>query len=37
MRKLGKKRLILQLSKKMDALPEALSAHNLSLGDEASN
>jgi ABC-2 type transport system ATP-binding protein len=34
MRKLGKKRLILQLSKKMDALPEALSAHNLSLGDE---
>ncbi|MFZ0845341.1 MAG: ABC transporter ATP-binding protein [Pseudolabrys sp.] len=34
MRKLGKKRLILQLSKKMDTLPEALSAHNLSLGDE---
>jgi ABC-2 type transport system ATP-binding protein len=34
MRKLGKKRLILQLSKRMDALPEALSAHNLSLGDE---
>jgi ABC-2 type transport system ATP-binding protein len=34
MRKLGKKRLILQLSKKMDVLPQALSAHNLSLGDE---
>ncbi len=34
MRKLGKKRLILQLSKKMDILPQALSAHNLSLGDE---
>jgi ABC-2 type transport system ATP-binding protein len=34
MRKFGKKRLILQLSKKMDTLPEALSAHNLSLGDE---
>lgn len=37
MRKLGKKQLRLQLQKKLDAVPEALKAHNLSLapdGDE---
>ena len=33
MRKLGKKRLILQLQKKMETMPAALAAHNLSLGD----
>ena len=31
MRKLGKKQLILQLQKKLDALPAALAAHNLTL------
>ncbi len=31
MRKLGKKQLILQLQKKLDALPVALAAHNLTL------
>jgi len=31
MRKLGKKQMILQLQKKLDALPPALAAHNLSL------
>jgi ABC-2 type transport system ATP-binding protein len=31
MRKLGKKQLILHLQKKLDALPEALAGHNLTL------
>jgi ABC-2 type transport system ATP-binding protein len=34
MRKLGKKRLILQLQKKLDALPPELAAHNLTLANE---
>jgi ABC-2 type transport system ATP-binding protein len=34
MRKLGKKQLILQLQKKLDALPPALAAHNLTLASE---
>ncbi len=32
MRKLGKKRLILHLQKKLDAMPAELAAHNLTLG-----
>ena len=31
MRKLGRKQLVLYLQKKLDAIPEALAAHNLSL------
>ncbi len=34
MRKLGKKKLILHLQKKLDALPPALAAHNLSLAQD---
>jgi ABC-2 type transport system ATP-binding protein len=34
MRKLGKKQLILQLQKKLDALPPALAAHNLTLAND---
>jgi ABC-2 type transport system ATP-binding protein len=34
MRKLGKKRLTLQLQKKVDAVPPALSAHNLALSTD---
>ena len=34
MRKLGKKQLILQLQKKLDALPAALAAHNLTLAND---
>jgi ABC-2 type transport system ATP-binding protein len=34
MRKLGKKRLILHLQKKLDSLPEALSAHKLTLAKD---
>lgn len=34
MRKLGKKQLRLQLQKKLDAVPEALAAHNLTLAPE---
>jgi ABC-2 type transport system ATP-binding protein len=33
MRKLGRKQLVLHLQKKLDALPPALSAHNLTLSD----
>jgi ABC-2 type transport system ATP-binding protein len=33
MRKLGKKQLILHLQKKLDAMPAALAAHNLTLAD----
>ena len=33
MRKMGKKRLILQLQKKLEKLPPALAAHNLSLAN----
>jgi ABC-2 type transport system ATP-binding protein len=32
MRKLGKKQLTLQLHKKLDAIPDELAAHHLSLG-----
>jgi ABC-2 type transport system ATP-binding protein len=34
MRKLGKKQLILQLQKKLDVLPAALAAHNLTLAND---
>ena len=34
MRKLGKKQLILQLQNKLDALPPALAAHNLTLAND---
>ena len=34
MRKLGKKQLVLHLHKKLDAVPAALSKHNLALGDD---
>ena len=34
MRKLGKKQLILQLQKKLDTLPPALAAHNLTLAND---
>jgi ABC-2 type transport system ATP-binding protein len=34
MRKLGKKQLILHLQKKLDALPDTLAAHNLTLADD---
>ena len=34
MRKLGKKQLMLHLQKKLDALPEALAAHHLTLSDD---
>ncbi len=34
MRKLGKKQLILQLQKPLDAVPAELSAHNLTLGED---
>jgi ABC-2 type transport system ATP-binding protein len=36
MRKLGKKRLILHLHKKLDAVPAELAAHNLTLGADGS-
>jgi ABC-2 type transport system ATP-binding protein len=36
MRKLGKKQLRLQLQKKLDAVPEALKAHNLTLAPDGS-
>ena len=36
MRKLGRKQLILHLHKKLDAVPAALAAHNLSLNDGGS-
>ncbi len=36
MRKLGKKQLTLHLQKKLDAVPAALAAHNLMLGNDGS-
>ena len=36
MRKLGRKQLILHLQKKLDAMPEELSAHNLTLANDGS-
>jgi ABC-2 type transport system ATP-binding protein len=37
MRKLGKKQLTLQLQKKLDAIPETLAEHQLSLSDDGMN
>jgi len=36
MRKLGRKQLVLHLQRKLDAVPPALAAHNLALGDGGS-